>query len=409
MEQVNLAIAVSAGVVVLLGLFSNAIKRSPLSVPLLALGAGVAVGPAGLGWLAWEGWDQPHRILKEAARITLAISVTGIALRTPEGDIRATLRPVALLLSVGMLAMWAISSGLAWWVLGLPPVLAALLGAALTPTDPVVASSIVTGDAAEEKLPSGLRSTLSLESGANDGLGYLLVMLPLLALTLAPSEPLWSRWLHEVVLVGILLAVAIGAALGAAVGAMLKYAAARDLIETHSFLSLTVALSLGAVAGAKLAGSDGILAAFVAGLAFNVVVRRDEDYSEENVQEAISKLFNLPVFVLLGALLPLEGWRALGGGGLALAALVLLLRRPLTLGLLWPVMGRRVVPRDKVFLGWFAPVGVAAIYYALHGKEETGREVLWHATSMVIVLSIVAHGVTATLGMWLYKRAEGRD
>jgi NhaP-type Na+/H+ or K+/H+ antiporter len=61
---------------------------------------------------------------------------------------------------------------------------------------------------------------------------------------------------------------------------------------------------------------------------------------------------------------------------------------------------------DKLFLGWFGPIGVAALYYALHLKEQTGDEVIWHATSLVIVASVLIHGVTSILGLKLYPSPE---
>lgn len=405
MHQLHAVIALCALTVIALGLLSGGIKRSPLSVPLLALAIGIAAGPQGLSWLLPEEWSEPHRILKEAARFTLAISVTGIALRTPLGDMRRLLRPVGLLLVFGMLGMWAVSAAVSWWLLGLTPLVALLLGAAVTPTDPVVASSIVTGKVAEQKLPSRLRSTLSLESGANDGLGYLIVMLPLLALTLPPAKDVAAHWLVHTLLVGVVLAVVLGGTIGAASGWALRRARAAGLVDYHSLLSISVAMSLMALAAAKLAGSDGILAAFVAALGFNLTVDRADDFHEENVQEAISKLFNLPVFVLLGVMIPWAGWAGLGAGGVAFAAALMLLRRPVVMAALGPVLGAGLVRHDAVFLGWFAPVGVAALYYALHATERTGDTVYWHAASLAIVASVVAHGVTATTGMGLYRRA----
>lgn len=408
MHQIHAAVVVCAATVIGLGLLSGWIKRSAVSVPLLALAIGVAVGPLGLGWLRPDAWAEPHRILKELARITVAISVTGIALRTPVEDMRRMLRPVAMLLSLGMLGMWAVSAALSWAVLGLAPLAALLLGAAVTPTDPVVASAIVTGKAAEEKLPSRLRSTLSLESGANDGLGYLIVLLPLLALTLPPGEYVLSHWLVETLVIGVLVAIALGAAIGALVGWALRWARKAGVIEYHSFLSVSVALSLLSLAAAALVGSDGILAAFAAGVAFAVALDRADDFAEENVQEAISKLFNLPVFVLLGVMLPWSGWTGFGWAGVIFAALLLLLRRPVVIAALGPLLGAGLKRRDAVFLGWFAPVGIAALYYALHAMERTGDPVYWHATTLAIAASVLAHGVTATAGMAFYTRAAGR-
>ena len=152
MHEFNLVVAICALVVIGLGLLSRPIKTMPLSLPLIAVLVGVAVGPEGLGWLDPEHWPHHHTLLKEAARFTLAISVMGIAIRTPKEDLRRLLKPVVALLTLGLLGMWLASSALSGWLFGLPPLVALLLGAAVTPTDPVVASSIATGSAAERNL-----------------------------------------------------------------------------------------------------------------------------------------------------------------------------------------------------------------------------------------------------------------
>ncbi|MEX1147133.1 MAG: cation:proton antiporter, partial [Sphingomonadales bacterium] len=157
MQQINIAIAIAGIVVVLLGLVSARMESLPLSKPLMALLVGIAVGPEVLGWLVPEHWSGSEVVLKEAARFTLAISVFGITLRTPRRDYKRLLRPVAMLVVIGMVVMWGVSAGLAWTLLGVSPLLALLVGAVLTPTDPVVASSIVTGARAERMLPNRLR------------------------------------------------------------------------------------------------------------------------------------------------------------------------------------------------------------------------------------------------------------
>jgi len=406
MEQVNAAIAVAGATVVALGLFSRAIKGGPLSVPLLALAIGAAAGPQGLGWLASDEWPGQRTILQEAARLTLAISVMGIAIRSPARDLLRLLRPVAVLLTLGMLVMWLVSAGLAWAALGLAPLAALTLGAAVTPTDPVVASAIVTGEPAESLLPDRVRTSLSLESGANDGLGYLIVLLPLLLLTRGAAGETWAHFLRDVLALGILGAIAFGLALGLGVGLLMRASGRFRLMEPHSLLSLSVALSLLAVAGAHLIGSDGILASFAAGIGLNITASQAQTYQEQNVQEGIGKLFNLPIFVLFGAALPWPGWAALGASGVVFAVAVLLLRRPLARAASAPFMGRRRAPRELVFLGWFGPVGVAAIYYALLATERTGDDLYWHAGALVVACSVVAHGLTALPGIWLFRRRD---
>jgi NhaP-type Na+/H+ or K+/H+ antiporter len=328
---------------------------------------------------------------------------------------RALVRPVALLLTLGMVGMWLATSVLAYLILGLAPLAALLIGAILAPTDPVVASAIVTGRFAQNHLPDRVRSTLSLESGANDGLGYLFVLLPVLLLQQGAPQAgdggagqAVHVWLVDVVGVGVLLAIGIGLVLGALTGLALRVLDRRGIVEEHSLLSLSVALSLLAVTGAKLAGSDGILAAFTAGLGFNLTIDRRQEQAEENIQEAIAKLFNLPIFVLLGLALPVADWRAFGPSALLFAGAVLLLRRPPVLLLLGPLLGGRLERRDVAFLGWFGPIGVAALYYSLLAVRETDLTSAWPLASMVITTSVVVHGITAAPLTRRYARIEAQ-
>lgn len=178
MDQLNAALAITGAVIILVALLSGPIKKSLLQEPTIAVFAGIAVGPYGLSWLDVGSWGDENAILEQAARLTLAIGLMGVALRLKKRSVKMLWRPVVFLLTVVMLGMWLISSALAGAILGLPLWTALLLGAVITPTDPVVASAIVTGKFAKENLPLRVRDTISFESGANDGLAYAFVMLP---------------------------------------------------------------------------------------------------------------------------------------------------------------------------------------------------------------------------------------
>jgi hypothetical protein len=117
----------------------------------------------------------------------------------------------------------------------------------------------------------------------------------------------------------------------------------------------------------------------------------------EPIQEAISRFFDLPIFVVLGMALPWEGWLELGWGGILLVAAVLLLRRLPAVLALRPLLGPlRSGGKDVLFLGWFGPIGAAALYYAAFSYRETGIEAAWTVGSLVICASVVVHGVSAT-------------
>ena len=131
--SVDLVLIVVGGCILALGLPSNIIKRLWLSVPLLAMLAGVLLGPEVLGAVQPARLRDEHKVLEELARVTLAVSLVGTGLQLTRSDLRLNWRRAVSLLSVAMVAMWLLTSLGAWLVLGLPVWVALLLGAILTP------------------------------------------------------------------------------------------------------------------------------------------------------------------------------------------------------------------------------------------------------------------------------------
>ncbi|WP_207586703.1 cation:proton antiporter [Halomontanus rarus] len=397
MEATHVALALLGGLLLAMNLASGLLTRrvSVLSQPLLATAVGVVVGPVRLGWLTLSTWGDPISILETVARLTVGFAVVGIALRLPLEYLLDHVRALGVVLVPGMILMWLVSAGLAFALLGVSPVTALLLGAIVTPTDPVIANTIVSGSLAEADIPERLRRLLSAEAGANDGLAYPFVFLAIFVLS-HPLEGALTTWLVRAVAVGLGGAVVLGLAIGAAVGFLERRAGRHDLIDDPSLLTVTVALTATVLGIGALAGTSDVLAAFVAGLAYNDLADPRDEALEVEVQDAIKRLLTIPAFVLFGTALPWSEWWALGWAGPALAAAVLALRRPPA----WLALERVVGPlhgrRDALFAGWFGPIGVAALLYATVSVRETGSELGWIVASLVIAASIVAHGVTAT-------------
>jgi len=400
MDPFNVAVAALGALVLGLGLVSARLARSAAPPTLLALVVGVALGPAGLGLLDPLGEDH-HLWFERATRLVLAVGLVSVALRLPRAYVRGRWRTAAVLVGLGMPLMWGVSTIVVHFALGLDWTRAALVGAIVTPTDPVAATPIVTGAVAERHLPERLRHTISLESGANDGLGYLVVLLPLLLLTRAPGAAL-EHWVLRTVLWEVGAATALGLGIGWAAGRALQTAEARGLIEDDWRLVYTVAVSLLAIGVGQLIHSDELLVAFAAGAAFVQVVGDEEREGEEHGQEAVNRFFAVPFFALLGTALPWAGWAAFGWGGVAMAAGVLLLRRPPVVLLLAPWLPDVRGWREALVAGWFGPVAVAATYYAALAAHRLGETVVWDAVTLVVAASVVVHGVTAVpLTRWV--------
>jgi NhaP-type Na+/H+ or K+/H+ antiporter len=381
--------------------FSALIRRLPLSGPLLALLVGVLLGPAVFGALELPTVIDGHRELHEATRVLLAVSVMAVALRYPIRAVRSRVRPVVLLLVVAMPVMALSTAGVAAATLGVGLGAAALLGAALCPTDPVLASSVVTGEPAERDIAARTRQILSLESGSNDGLA-----LPLVIAALAVAGPLSGSDALLEVLWQVAGAVAVGVAGGWVAGRTLRRESGTDAMESGALLLFTLLLALFVLGTSGLLHVDGILAVFVSGLAFNAASSVGERLDENKVDEAVNRFLVLPLFLVLGAMLPWHEWAELGWRAPLFLVGVLILRRlPVLLLLARPLSARL---RDALFLGWFGPVGVSALLYLTLEAHRLGADpTVLAAGTLAVAGSTVAHGLTTTPGrVWYAKSAK---
>jgi NhaP-type Na+/H+ or K+/H+ antiporter len=405
LNALYVSLAAVGGLLLLLGMLGGLLKeRTPVSEPLIALVAGVLLGPAALGLLDLADLGNQTLILEEAALVTLGVALVGVALRLPVGSSSRNWRLLLVLLGIVMPLMWITGGFLVYLTLGVPFWVAVMIGAIVTPTDPVVASSIVAGGVAERNLPARLRHAISSESGFNDGLALPFVALPVLVITEPPGKVL-GHWLIHTVLIEIVVGAALAALMGYLAGKTLRWAERKETMERTSLLTISLALSLSVLGVTELLNLNGVLAAFVAGIVFDFAGSSDAKESQEEIQEAISRFFDLPIFVLLGMALPWQGWLDLGWSGPLLVVAVLLLRRLPAVLVLRPLLGPlRGRAKDVLFLGWFGPIGAAALYYAAFSFRETGIEAAWVVGSLVICASVVIHGVTATPLTKLYGR-----
>ncbi len=401
-HQLNAAFAVIGGLVLLLGFFSSLVKnRSPISEPLIALFLGVLLGPEVFG-IFGDALDDPA-FLEEASRITLAAAVMGIALRLPRGYVFRNWKPFTLLLAGGMPLMWLSSSLIAYLVVGLPVWIALLLGATVTPTDPVVASSTVNGQSAEKNIPTPLRHLLSAESGANDGLTLPFVLLPLLYLGASPGQTL-GNWLLLTLLWKVLGAALLGGIVGYFASRLLRVAKGRQLGERNPLLATTLALALMVLGGIRLLGGSALLAIFAAGVMFDAPTESRLGEVLEHIQEAVARFFILPIFVLFGMVLPWQQWGTLGWAGIAFVVAVLLLRRlPALLAMHAKIGPLRQLP-DALFAGWFGPIGVSTIFYISLARQRTHLDSVWALGSLLVFASVVLYGVVATPLVKFYGR-----
>jgi NhaP-type Na+/H+ or K+/H+ antiporter len=391
-----------ATLLLVLGATSGLVNsRLWVSEPLVCAAFGVVIGPLCLGWLDLDPRHDPqaHAFLREAARVTLAIAVLAAAIRLPRGWMRSNWRGLSMALGPGMLLMWAAGTAVAAYSFDLPWMVCGLIGAMIAPTDPVLSAPVVGGTLARRAVPFDLRHAITAESGINDGLAGPIVMLPVIILGGAGAHQPWrdaGTWLLQTVLWETGSAVVLGAGAGYVASILLKWATGQIDAERSSLLTIALALAVATLTGLHAVGSNGVLGAFTAGALLTNAYEEESQEHQEHFNEAITRFFDLPIMILLGAAAPWSDWVAMGWRAPAFVFGVLFLRRIPAWLLLRRFMpwGRRLP--ENLFVGWFGPVGAAAMFYALEAQDITGLGMLWPIVSLAAFASVAAHGVTAT-------------
>ncbi len=374
-----------------------------ITEPLLALLFGIFIGPQILDLVSFSTPEEELKLFKKALEFTMAIALMATALRIPVDFIKRNLRSQLLVVGLGILGMFLASAAIVYFLTGLSLLASFLLGAIITPTDPVVASTIVSGDKAEKYLPSRLRHTISFESGVNDGLVFPIIIL---LIGLFPTEDKnFIQWLLNDLLYANILVIIVALFTGWCFGKLMHHTHKKGYMTPKAILPFSVALAFALFSGLELLNMNGIFGVFIGGLAFSRQISKNEIIEEEQVQESMDRLFTIPVFVIFGIILPWADWAAFGGIAIALILAILIFRRLPAFLLFLKLAPLFKNLRDKLILGWFGPIGVAALFYAIHAKEKTGVNDFWIYTSLIVAASTLVHGFSSKpFSQWYYRK-----
>jgi len=371
-------------------LISGLAARSVLSTAVLFLFTGILLGQGGLGVIGLAPDDAAVSRFTELA-LFIVLFTEGMRMRV--SDLRSTWHLPGRALLVGMPITLLATAALGHWVAALPWAWALLLGAALSPTDPVFAATLV----GREEVPRRLRWLLNLESGLNDGLALPLVVA---LLAVVSSEPSAS------------VAAAVGALVtGTLLGMVVPWAAirleqSRLFDATPLYLPLNV-LAVGIIvfSAAHLTGANEFLAAFAAG----VTTASTSDAARRAFDEhgrLLAELAKLAALLTFGALVSPAFLAEVSWRGYLLAMLVLLFVRPIALAV--ALSRTRLGGREWAAAAWFGPKGFASVFYGLLILQTRGSRAdeVFHLIAIVVAASIVVHSSTDVLVARWVRRAQ---
>lgn len=390
--------AVLGGTLIVGALLSGLARRSVLSLTALFVLLGFVLGAGGLRVLQFHA---DSGLVRDLASVTLIVILFRDGLEVDGELLQSHWQLPLRSLVIAMPITAVVVTLLARLLVGLGWTESFLLGALLSPTDPVLSSGVVT----DSRVPRTIRHSLNLESGLNDGLALPAVLTFADALQPGRSGFVWWHFVLQDVGLGLVFGLVCGLAGSMLMGRRSKRAGEEGIPEHQRALyALGLAFFTYGVTVLPPHG-NGFIAVFVAAIVIGV---RRPDLREcfaQRTEETV-EIVKLATFTVFGSLLTLGGLFGDGWGAIAVVAGTLLLARPLAL---WTALAGTGLSRAaKAFMAWFGPKGVATMAFSLlvlSREVQAGRRI-FDIAALAVFASILVHGATDTPGIRWIARHE---
>lgn len=400
------------GMILLVAWLPLVLRRMPLSLPIICVGIGGAVfGLTPLAALALHPVETPW-LIEKAAELIVIISLMGAGLKLDRAlqwrQWHLTIRLLAITMPLSILLMMIAGQAL----FGLSLAAALLLGAALAPTDPVLATDVQIENP-ESEYDDEARFALTSEAGLNDALAFPFVHLAIAASSAGFVGATWQDWLLVDVLWRLAAGLAGGVLGGWAVGQIVYRLPAGTRLSRTGDGFVAIGATLVIYGLTELASGYGFLAVFVAGLMIRRAAR-GHDFNNElhDFADESERLLMMILLLLFGGMVAAGGLLAnVGWSHLAFAALAIVVIRPLTgMVALWGVQRPRL---EKLIIASFGIRGLGSVFYLAyalnHGEFGAAGMILWETLALVILVSILVHGIAVTPLMRRLDRLTARQ
>lgn len=379
------------GLLAVVAALSGVMKGTVLSASVLSVALGFGLAVAGVVHI-----DATDEAIVELVELALILTLFSDGMFVERELLRSHWGPTARALVIAM----PITMGLlALAAKGLFPDLtwaeAFLLAAVLSPTDPVVTSAVVTS----RLVPSKVRHTLNLESGLNDGLA-----LPFVLFFLVLASPGGDAAAEGVKLIGeAAFGAVVGVALGVAAGRLHRSLPGGGITPRYEGI-YSVGFALVAFGLAEVTVGNGLIAAFVCGIAMGASEREVPEGFVEFAENS-SAILQVLTFFVFGGLIYATGFHHSVPPLVLFVLFLLFVARPVAVLLSFLRTG--IPQSEKLFMAWFGPKGVASMLFALFvlKSDVPSNDLIFDTAAIAIIASIIAHGLTDTIGaQWLARR-----
>lgn len=380
---------------ILYSLVTRLIDRSLLTLPIVFMCLGYVLSDEVRAAAPPEVLHEGKRLLAE---ITLVLVLFSDASHVQFSQLKQSWNLPARMLLIGLPLSILLGTLVTWLVSPEGGIAMALLTAAvLTPTDAALGQSVVTS----ANVPERLSETINVESGLNDGLVLPFVLMGAILASAGMANAAADGLALKTVL-QIVLGPAAGIFTGWALARLMDVAQARRWIAESAEGVVFLAAAFAAYVLATVIGGNGFIAAFVAGMIFGNTYRHNIRFVRE-FMEGAGLMLTMSAFLVFGALLLPEG---LAHASMKTVLITVLFLTVVRVGAIWlSLAGSGIKTREKLFLGWFGPRGLASILFTLVILDEfefANEAELLACVSMTVALSIIVHGLSSTpLARWI--------
>ena len=396
-DSLVVGLAIIGIVIVVSALLSGLVDRSGLPQVAVFILIGAALGPRGFNVFDMTLTSPVLRIVATLS-LTMVLFTDAVTLNTKE--LRRYSGLAFRMLGPGTILCAALTALAAWWLLAIPPALAAILGAALASTDPVLLRGLLR----RRDIALVTRQALQLESGLND-----VVLLPIVvvAIALTGQQELQSTSFPTLGFGLFILGPGAGIAIGLVAVATLDLIRKRIGVrrDYESLYSLGVAFS--AFAAAEAVHGSGFLAAFAAGI---TIAALDVELCDCFIEYGgvTAEMLLLFTFVIFGSSLIWTGFKGLDVPTVIFAIFAILIRVPVYF---ISMIGSDVDKRGRLLIAWFGPSGLSSLLLILLAifAGVPGSDRLFRVCALIVLISIVVHGSTPMLFARLLGEPESKQ
>lgn len=352
----------------------------------------------GLGYLVVHPVEQLaetetlHEIARTVAEVTLILVLFSDASHVRFSRLVQSYRIPMRMLVIGMPLTILVGTLV---VLLLPPdqswAVALLTAAILTPTDAALGQVVVSSP----DVPSRLSESINVESGLNDGLVLPFILLAALLAGSAGVAETHEGSIAIMALKQIILGPLVGVFIGWTIARAMDYAQNKELVSSSSQSVVFLCAAFVAFLLSEEIGGNGFISTFVAGAVFGNVYKHDITFISE-FMESQGQILTMAAFFIFGAVLLPSGIAHMSWIPVVVALLFLTVVRMLPI--MVSLMGTGLSIKEKLFLGWFGPRGLASILFSLIIIDEfeiPQEEEMLACVVMTVFLSIVLHGISA--------------